>query len=997
MSSTSNGGGGSGNDIILAISSLPAVNASLNCKSRCSQQSRCIAVVMKNTLTSMLHVQFMCTPDPAMILSTVYPTGLDSFDLVGSDVMTVHDGAIISHIDILWNDYELLYIVVYVFKSVSTISLSAENNNNNIGGGGSGTSTASSSSSVLHEVHLWKPDWQGGSYHTLILTSNDLASELLTLPVQRGLFEGNTITKPQISGCSIQCIFPVDSNPVKTKLVFFISFTAQIKGWIPESVSLSAEYISSDGSGGSSSSNGGGVDNTAKKSTMDSKNMKLTQAGYTLRAIVTWCDPTSSAHVSSNIFTLNNKIVAPFCSSKNLCYVPCPYTCPTDVDSTCGGICNAGLDRAILLGNSGTFIKQATVDDSSSNNKIITASSDYLFLPSMNSNNNYADILTTRLVAQLITIDPFYGAAATPKSTFPLLSSGDSASASTSSSYYATIGVLGTWTRQDIFSPLSMTAMQKSILDTITHLPSSSSSSSYSSKTKPKMPLFAYFFQANQEQSVVSGQWLQEVRPSRGTFGWQFLLFKSQQTSSKLQLNINCTHLSCGGCSTSRLRLLCHAAQDCTLSKCIGTTVQTRNVLCGIGNLVERTGVHAIVTWRAVLSACIEMSLLAMRGLSGEIMQRVTLRFPTDQFYALICSCKDMFATLVGVGMSVGNMLSSSFTSGHIQLNSNQDVGILIGESTLKSRSMGGLFFNLVSSATLLPTMALHRWLICMANSSQVAQSEGSMSIQFGDVSMDTSWLPCAKVTGLTDMLNNDDLTSSVSSAVQLFVSFTVALLSGIGDTILFGMQLSFDSTIDYIVGLIWNIQDILFAYNMRSCKNPNYAQRYVMQCACGDMPYTIPQPQRSQKKISDGAMWCTGTLSMPLIDGNIGIIYNPYSLDELSVGVSEITKYIQCLNWSATTGDTCKSPLSSSSSTTTSLSTLQILIDQAVEPIAVWARCKSNYMHSTWDIGAGVLFSGENSNNNNIMPIVVTTEIADEAIKWASDLSPEFLACLQV
>ena len=183
----------------------------------------------------------------------------------------------------------------------------------------------------------------------------------------------------------------------------------------------------------------------------------------------------------------------------------------------------------------------------------------------------------------------------------------------------------------------------------------------------------------------------------------------------------------------------------------------------------------------------------------------------------------------------------------------------------------------------------------------------------------------------------------------------------------------------------------------MRSCKNPNYAQRYVMQCACGDMPYTIPQPQRSQKKISDGAMWCTGTLSMPLIDGNIGIIYNPYSLDELSVGVGEITKYIQCLNWSATTGDTCKSPLSSSSSTTTSLSTLQILIDQAVEPIAVWARCKSNYMHSTWDIGAGVLFSGENSNNNNIMPIVVTTEIADEAIKWASDLSPEFLACLQV
>lgn len=957
--------------IIIAISSLPAVNATTNCKNRCGQRGRCVTVVLKTITTSLLHVRFMCTPDPAMILSTIYPTGLDSFDLSGSDEIVSKDGGVITHVDIIWQGSGALYVVVYISKTVSTLSFLASND-------GSDTTTTSS----LHEVHVWKPDWQGGSIHEVILTSNDLAAELLTLPVQQGLFGGNTLTKPQVSACLIQCIFPVDST-IQGKLVLFLSFTTQIKGWI----SPPSSSVSSSASAVASSDFFSTLDSHIKNTNNNNNNnLEMTQAGYTLHGIITWCD--------SNLFLLSPALSLPTktttssrCASKNLYFVPCPYTCATDLDPTCSGICNAGLDRAILLGNSGTFIMHENKNIKTSTTTAITTTTKYLFLPSANRNgNNNNNMDTNRLNAQLIAIDPFYGiASTTPIATFqlPIMSSSDfsfSTTTTTTSSTAIVVGVLGTWTRLDIFSALSVLTSQKSILDTITHSPSSSS------------VLFGYFFQANPQQGILNGQWLQEVRPSRGGSGWQFLVFKSQQASSALQLNLRCTHLSCGGCSTARLRLLCHAAQDCTLSKCIGTVVQTHNSLCGLGELVEKTSLHAIVTWRAILAACIEMSLLAMRGLSGEIIQHVTLRFPTDQFYALVCSCKDMFAGLVGVGMSIGNTLGSSFSSGSIQLNSNQDVGILIGENTLKSASMGGLLFNLVSSATLLPTLALHRWLICLANSSQAAQSEGSLHIQFGDVSMDTSWLPCARVTGISDILNNDDILSGAGNAVQLFVTFTLTLMSGIGDTILFGMQLSFDSTIDYITGLIWNIQDILFAFNLRACKIPNYAQRYVMQCACGDTPYAIPQQQRSQKALADGAMWCVGTLSMPLVNGKIGIIYNPYSLNELSQGVRHVTQYIQCLNWSSVTGDTCVPPASNNNEDT--LSMLQILTEQAVEPVAVWARCKSNYLHSTWDIGAGVLFSGI---NNNYMPSTVPQAVASNAEAWAASISPDFLACLKV
>ena len=179
-----------------------------------------------------------------------------------------------------------------------------------------------------------------------------------------------------------------------------------------------------------------------------------------------------------------------------------------------------------------------------------------------------------------------------------------------------------TWTRGDIFSDLPM---RKPPRDSAYHLGPS--------KIMYSM-LNIYIFQAQD-----SAAWLQELRP-RYAAGYTLVAYQSQQTVAKTVLKQQCTITSCSGCSTGRLRLLCAAAQDCALSRCIGTVVQTRNVLCGIGGVMEQTSLHGIVTWRAIYGASIEVSLLAMRGMSGEIISHVTLRFPTDQFYALVCSCK---------------------------------------------------------------------------------------------------------------------------------------------------------------------------------------------------------------------------------------------------------------------------------------------------------------------------------------------------------------------
>ena len=193
-----------------------------------------------------------------------------------------------------------------------------------------------------------------------------------------------------------------------------------------------------------------------------------------------------------------------------------------------------------------------------------------------------------------------------------------------------------------------------------------------------------------------------------------------------------------------------------------------------------------------------------------------------------------------------------------------------------------------------------------------------------------------------------------------------------------------------FILYLPCIVQDVLSTFNLRQCTVPNYALRYVLQCACNDTAYRIPDPQRSQSW-SDGALWCVGTLSMLLVDGTTSIVYNPYPLDVLSTGVSGITAYIDCLSVNSDP-TACNAPPAESTQ-------LPILVQQGVDPIAVWGRCKSNYALSMWDVGTGALFtagisgtSASIGNHNNNIP----QDVATAAIAWASEVSPDFLSCLQ-
>jgi hypothetical protein len=896
-------------DIVASMVSKEANDSptTSSCFQRCGKGSRCLAVlIQKPEPPNMFKVEYFCVPEASMIMSSLFNAGADSFVLSDADDWVLNQGVTITNAEFSLQN-QTTFVLMYLTRLSTALSSKGE-----------------TSSTTSHEIHVFKADSSGGSTSERILRSEDLAAEMLNPQMQKAIFGAN-VDKPQITGCFITSIVEIASGQ-EGKLVFFLSFSANIKVFI--SPTFSPEYPNNDGG------------NT---------NPELSQQGYSIHAIVHWCDH----NIQSS------------CTSDRIFYVPCPLGCTT---AECQATCHSGLDAVISLSKQGNLLH---IED----NK-------YLFLPSSSTST------TSPINAGFLTIDPFYGVV------FPAATSTQGVRTSKLTSYFSSavsiapyaqnLKILGSWTRADVFSIIP--SLSKSVRDVRTHSTTTQVSSPTSSTTNKtqKTTAIPYFFQAS--GGSLSTEWLQQVRSSRGNRGLMLNLYTSQNTTGTLLMNVNCTHTTCSGCATARLRLLCHAAQDCAISKCIGSVIQTRNVLCGIGNVMQQTSSHAILTWRAMFMSIAEIGLLIMRGLSGEIIKTISLNFPTDQFYTLICSCKDMYASVVGLGTSIFQMFTASLSSGGggLDLTGNQDVGALVGESTLKATSMAGLLFNAISGSTLLPTLALHRWLICMANStfSHIETDQGTISINFGDVGMDKSWLPCAKIGGISNILNSDNTEESLGTVIEMFVSFTLSLMSGIGETLLYGLQLSFDSSLDFLIGMVWGLQDVLYTFNLRECKVPNSAMRYVLWCSCNDIAYRIPDMQRSHN-VNLGGLWCVGTLSVTTIDGTNSIIYNPYTLQQLSDGLKGTVSYIDCLSSS-------KSP---SSCTLQPSSSLQVLVDQGVEPIAVWAKCKSNYLQSSWDIGSGVLFL----NDMSVASDQLTPAVRQDAIDWAKiSIGSDFLQCMQ-
>ena len=439
-----------------------------------------------------------------------------------------------------------------------------------------------------------------------------------------------------------------------------------------------------------------------------------------------------------------------------------------------------------------------------------------------------------------------------------------------------------------------------------------------------------------------------------------------------------------------------------SLRRCIGTIINSKNILCSVGVVVEQMYMQMVTSWRAIYMVMVEIGMYMLNSFGGTLSQNIVMAFPTDQFYSLVCACKDVYASAVGVAIAVIESMADLITTGRIDLTIHRALSPQESVLSTQIRSLGTLAFNIVADSTLYPLLALHRWIMCVVNAGLSVNPDTLVTVQFGDVAMDSSWGACSPLANdfavildpsqarcflfcLQACLSSvrRQMQYAVQNSVDSFVAYTLALLSGVGDTVLYALLLMYDSTIAFLLGIVWGIQNMIYAFNLSSCKVADYTQKLVLQCACGDRPYFIPPQQRSDKW-NTGGLWCSGSLSVTLVDGTQGVIFNPYSLDELSAGLAGVTEYIQCLARSTSPAQ-CPQPKAEKQ-------LLGALIRQNVDPIAVWVKCKSNYLLQSWDTGAGALFLG------SVQSASITTEVYNQrraAQAWAQGISPLFANCM--
>ena len=916
-------------DRIVALSSREP-SSSYACSTCPFEQGGGCLVVAKTQwdTVSTFNVGTYCTPPPSNLKSTVYNAGGGGGWEFPSPMSAEGQAFALTYCNFALQDQELYVVTGY---TSATMTMSSSGIFSMSGAGGK----------VITRQKLYATRYVTAAVETssvIILDTEAISAMLLTPTIQTYVFEGVTVSNAYITECQINTLLEIHSK-VKGKLVFFMTLMFSAQGWVN-----SQEAVV-----------GGTVENTnANTDNNDNNNQQILKTGY-ITGMLSWCDPSVVKGCTTQTQQKMDFFLPCDCNVEGQVVCQSPSYTPG---------CRPHIDSALFLAQRGTFmhVKDATATT-------------YLYLPMQDA----VDSVGNKLAIQYVTLDPggngtFYPVTPPADLRFAGVAKQNTIRLFNPSSVTMQQLMkqeLGSWSHNDVFA--------------LSGLPSRNVRSPWLLNATASAPV--RWLQAAQMTSTAV-QWLREGRIVHSNRGFEITSVASQKTTSQATLQAACSPNTCSACASASVRLLCHALQDCILSRCVGTIVNNKNILCSIGVVVEQLYLQMVTSWRAIYLFVVEISMFAIQGFGGSLAQNIVLSFPTDSFYSLVCACKDVFASFIAMGMSAVENVYGLFSNGRIDLSVSTQVTQQEAVHITQVRSIGGLIFNIVTDATLYPLLALHRWIMCITSSGIGTLSESStafITVQFGDLNMEKSWGVCSPLSDKLQLLmDSADIQNIMQNSVEGFVAFSMSLLSGIGETVLSGATLMYDSFIAFLEAIVWNIQNVVQAFNLRSCKVADYMQRIVLQCACGDTPYFIQATQRDHRW-KDGAMWCSGSLALTLVDGSQGIIYNPYSLQQLSEALKGITQYINCLATSVSSNE-CHKP--------TGVKTLPILINQGVEPIAVWAKCKSNYMEQAWDIGAGALFT--TSSPSQFSEAILDASLRAQARAWAQGIAPEFLQCMQ-
>lgn len=441
--------------------------------------------------------------------------------------------------------------------------------------------------------------------------------------------------------------------------------------------------------------------------------------------------------------------------------------------------------------------------------------------------------------------------------------------------------------------------------------------------------------------------WLRQLRLSGSGMRMRSAsLSNAQPVRATIGVSTGCDGLDCRGCPDLALRSLCSAYQSCSIFKCIGTPVNLKRPLCGVGQVLKSLGNVGIANVQGAWVMFVDIFMILLQLKTVKNLPGVDVSFPEDTFMGSVCAAKDVSAEFFSIITATVNSVLQRVQSA---------TGIFSGFSkvdasvnTMVSLSMAAItgFLHQIALAPVYILSVGRKIMLCRVSGFLAvfnARSSVRIDIQ-------------SALTESTDAISGQCLTTGAevnaqqtgdAGAVRDMSSHMAELLAGAGQRAVM-MRLEpymhmLDGFVTYLIGIVTKFADVLQATDLQHCMLPDVTLKQTVRCACGDKPAAIISA-RAGEGLDDFAYWCTGTLSLVDADNRVRVVWNPYSYRELQARVGKrLDDYVEA----------------ASGSLNAVAPNEAVFEDQGVSVLAVLTRCRQNYINKQWDPAAFVRYDG--------------------------------------
>ena len=454
-----------------------------------------------------------------------------------------------------------------------------------------------------------------------------------------------------------------------------------------------------------------------------------------------------------------------------------------------------------------------------------------------------------------------------------------------------------------------------------------------------------YVFSTRQQ----GGNWLRQTRFDPD--GYVLGSYGSAKMTTEATIEGGCDEMSCEGCSTLATQRLCMAYSQCALMNCVGTAVHQTRPLCGIGGLLRHWGEMALKSTHGSWTIFTEMLGLTLE-LNLLTLHEAHLLWPEDSFLCYTCQAKDATAQFFSIltatinsALQMGEANIAYMYGGASNIDTNADAAL-----TISSTALNG-FMHQTALLPLYLMIASRQVMMCQVSGVLALVDAGGFKLSLKNAGKASA----ADIVAGQCLTVGAEVLANYPGDSPRSVAATVGSIASNAAQLLLIQQIEpllhlTDAFLAYAIGVVHALGVLVMSHNMARCNPPTLNMTDILQCACGDHRLQIPGIRRKQG-VSDGALWCTGVLSMIDSNNQPYFVYNKYTYEQLQAMNAGLDAYAKCLG-AGTTGYKCSTP------TPPNASDARFFSQQGVSVANVLVKCRENFAKKQWDPYAFALYN---------------------------------------